>query len=147
VSEDIVFWIPGRAIGKARPRSNFKTKTIFTSPKYRFCKNKAIAAIALQQIFLPPAPKPCEVKCLFVNFFSSDSDNLTGMILDALVDAKFLKEDSSGFVADSGGKFCKVKKKRNEEKIQGTLVTITKAEIQTIDFSNEIWQKIKAVAV
>ncbi|MUG98916.1 hypothetical protein F7734_44135 [Scytonema sp. UIC 10036] len=79
---------------------------------------------------LAPAPVPACVDCLFVNFFSSDSDNLTGAVLDALVEARVLENDSSSYVAASSGKFVKTRKRRGQDKPVGILIRIVPAQIE-----------------
>lgn len=124
-------WLPGRGVGKARPRVGRKGR-VFMPERYTNWKDNAAKEIIKQVRHQLQAPQPCYVKCWFVNFLSSDSDNLTGSVLDALVDAGYLQGDSSSFVLHSAGEFCKTKKKRNVPKPMGILVEIYSAEIKTI---------------
>jgi len=78
---------------------------------------------------------PAKVDCFFVNFFSSDSDNLTGSVLDALVEAEILQNDSSGYVVASTGTFVKTRKRRGQDKPVGILIRITPAQIEYLDLS------------
>jgi hypothetical protein len=123
-------WLPGRGIGKARPR--FSKGVVYTSHKYAAWKRQAIASI--RKLKLSPAPKPCFVECFFVNFLSSDADNLQGSVLDALVQAGYLENDSSSYVIGSSGLFVKQKKERDKEKVQGILVRVSPALLQDILF-------------
>lgn len=127
----IKLWIPGRGVGKARPRFG-KNGSIHTADNYGNWKTEAIAH--LSTLSIPGTiPQPCKVKCQFVNFASSDSDNLTGSVLDALVQAEILANDSSSYVAASSGKFVKWRKRKGQEKKIGILVEISPAEIELLD--------------
>lgn len=141
-----VFWLPGKGIGKARPRANFITQTVYMPENYTDWKDFAIDVIKLQmRSHLLPAPKPCRVECQFINFWSSDSDNLVGSVMDSLVKAEYMGGDSSSYVNACRGEFVKIRKKRNQPKVKGILVKIfpTKPpliELPTgIDF--EFWAK------
>lgn len=126
----IEIWIAGRGVGKARPRFG-RNGAIHTCNRYGEWKANAI--LQLLALKLPPAPTPAKVDCFFVNFFSSDSDNLIGSVLDALVQAEILQNDSSGYVVESSGKFVKTRKKRGEEKPVGILIRISQAEVEYLD--------------
>ena len=123
-------WLPGRAMGKARPRLG--KYGIFMPKNYVQWKSGAILQTIRSRA--PQPEKACAIECLFVNFASSDSDNLTGSVLDALVDANYLRGDSSSCVVSSQGRFVKTKKKRNQPKPIGVLVKVYDAEIEEIDF-------------
>jgi hypothetical protein len=71
----------------------------------------------------------------FVNFFSSDSDNLIGSVLDALVESDILQNDSSGYVVASTGTFAKTRKHRGQDRPVGILIRITPAQIEYLDLS------------
>ncbi len=132
---EALFWLSGRGVGKARPRTNCRTGMIYTAQKYGDWKENAISAIALQMQNYPPAPIPCRVECQFINFFSSDADNLQGSVLDALVQANYLENDSSSFVSSCSGTFFKVRKRHNQPKPQGILVKVTPAEIEFLELN------------
>ena len=121
----IEIFIPGRAVGKARPR--FSKGRVYTADRYGKWKKEAIAHI--RSLNLPKAPKPCSVECYFINFFSSDTDNLQGSILDALVQSEYLENDSSSYVVGCSGVFAKQKKLRGKEKFIGVLVRVKDSEI------------------
>jgi hypothetical protein len=80
------------------------------SDNYKDWINYAADVIHYQAQFFPPAPKPSKIVSKFVNFFSSDSDNLQGGVLDAM-NGVYLEGDSSSFVTGSRGKFCKTRRK------------------------------------
>ncbi|MFL9455981.1 MULTISPECIES: hypothetical protein [Nostocales] len=44
-----------------------------------------------------------------------------------------LQNDSSSFVVASSGSFCKVKKRRGEDKKVGVLVSVTPAQLEFLD--------------
>jgi len=133
------FWLPGRGVGKARPRTNFETGAIYTAGNYRDWKDFAIEVIKIQMTsHLLPAPQPCRVECEYINFKSSDVDNLLGSVLDALHQADYLGGDSAKYVCDCQGKFAKVRKERNQPKLQGILVKIFPAQIPIIEIPADI---------
>lgn len=116
-------WLPGRGVGKARPR--FSKGRVYTADKYGQWKREAIAR--LLTLKLPPAPKPCFIECYFVNFLSSDADNLQGAVMDAMVQAEYLKNDSSSYVVGCSRVF--VKQGRGKGKAIGILIRVTPASI------------------
>ncbi len=95
---------------------------------YSRWKKWAIQAIKIQAVDLPVAPSSCEIECLFVNFASSDSDNLIGAVADALVQAGYLTNDSYKFVKKSSGEFVKIRRRKNQPKEIGILVNIYQRE-------------------
>lgn len=121
----IEIFLPGRAVGKARPR--FSKGKIYTADRYGDWKKEAIAHI--KSLNLPTAPKPCAIECYFINFLSSDADNLQGSVLDALVQAGCLENDSSSFVVSSSGIFASQKKLRGKDKVVGVLIRIKDSEV------------------
>ena len=125
----IEIWISGRAVGKARPR--LSRYGVHTPTRYAEWKRNTI--LQLMALKLPPAPIPAKVDCFFVNFLSSDTDNLTGALLDSLVEAGVLKNDSSSFVASSSGTFVKTCKKRGRDKPLGVLVQIAPMQVELLD--------------
>lgn len=126
----IEIWLDGRGVGKARPRFG-RGGVVHTSSRYGEWKRDAI--LQMKALRLPAAPVPAKVDCTFVNFFSSDSDNLIGSVLDALVQAKVLQNDSSGYVVASTGTFAKTRKRRGQDKPVGILIRISPAEIEYLD--------------
>ncbi len=116
----IEIWLDGRGIGKARPRFG-RGGVVHTALRYGQWKNDAI--LQMKALSLPPAPIPARVDCTFVNFFSSDSDNLIGSVLDALVESDILQNDSSGYVVASTGTFAKTRKHRGQDRPVGILIT------------------------
>ncbi|WP_414588746.1 hypothetical protein [Scytonema sp. PCC 10023] len=128
----IEIWLHGRGLGKARPRFG-RGGVVHTASRYSQWKNDAV--LQMKALNLPPAPVPAKVDCFFVNFFSSDSDNLTGSVLDALVEAEILQNDSSGYVVASTGTFVKTRKRRGQDKPVGILIRITPAQIEYLDLS------------
>lgn len=132
----VQFWLPGKGIGKARGRYSSVTKTVYLPENYALWKQTAFCYIRTQMMLYDiwEAPKPVSITCDFVNFRSSDSDNLTGSVLDVLVDAQFLGNDSSSNVVESSGRFVKVRKKRGEDKKVGILVKVyAKKDIEIIE--------------
>ena len=128
----IEIWLEGRGVGKARPRFG-RGGVVHTADRYREWKRNAI--LQMKALDLLPGPIPAKVDCFFVNFFSSDSDNLTGSVLDALVEAEVLQNDSSGYVVASTGTFVKTRKRRGQDKPVGILVRISPAQIEYLDLS------------
>ena len=126
----IEIWIAGRGIGKARPRFG-RNGAIHTASRYGEWKRDAI--LQMLGLELPPVPTPAKINCFFVNFFSSDSDNLVGSVLDALVQASVLQNDSSSYVVESTGKFVKTRKQRGQDKPVGILVRISQAQVEYFD--------------
>jgi len=125
-----IIWIPGRGVGKARPR--FTRYGTYMPQRYLDWQTAAISWI--KQSGIQPYKVPVEVKCKFVNFFSSDSDNLVGAVIDALVKAEVLQNDSSSFVTGQSGNFCKVYKLRGVEKPVGILVQIIPKNIEELEY-------------
>lgn len=121
-------WIPGKGKGKARPRM---CGNAYVLPKdYRELKERTVNTIILQGIKL--IDYPCKVKCYFVNFKSSDCDNLIGFYIDALVNAKVLQNDSSKYVTECSGKFVQTRIKKERHLHIGTLIEIEKSAIDYI---------------
>jgi Holliday junction resolvase RusA-like endonuclease len=131
-------WIPGRGIGKARPR--FINGRVITEPKYKSWKTQAISEITKQ--ISEPITESVRVDCKFVNFASSDSDNLTGSVLDALVESGVLSGDSGRYVVESSGRFVKTKKPKFAELPVGIWVTIEPAEIETISIPDNFVENL-----
>ncbi len=127
----IEIWISGRGVGKARPRFG-RGGVVHTASRYAQWKNDAV--VQIKALRLPPAPVPAKVDCYFVNFLSSDSDNLTGAVLDALVEAGVLQNDSSSYVIASTGAFAKTRKRSGQEKPLGILIRISPAQVEHLDF-------------
>ena len=127
----IEIWLDGRGVGKARPRFG-RGGVVHTANRYGEWKRDAI--LQIKALRLPAAPCPARVDCTFVNFFSSDTDNLIGSVLDALVQAEILQNDSSGYVIGSSGIFVKTRKRRGQDKPVGILVRILPAQIEYLDF-------------
>jgi Holliday junction resolvase RusA-like endonuclease len=130
-TEEIPFaqlWINGRGKGKARPRRSVHSGKVYMPEDYRYWQQLALWAIKLQMKDLPPAPESVGIECLFVNFFSSDSDNLTGAVADVLVKVGYLANDSYKFVKKSSGEFVKMRARRNQPKEIGILTNIYKRD-------------------
>lgn len=127
-NNQILLWLPGKAPGKARPRYSKKTRKFHLPQNYVQWKNNAIVHIKSNNFKV--LPQPCFIECKFVNFASSDSDNLTGSILDAFVDAGILSGDSKSYVTGSLGRFWKIRKQRGKDKVIGILVIVTPADIE-----------------
>lgn len=136
-----LIWIEGRGMGKARPRGSSRVvrkngkyiavTRFHTCPKYRRWTNGVILQLAKQKT--PKFTKPVSVCCHFVNFKSSDADNISGAILDALVKFKLVQNDSSSYVTKSSGEFSKLRKLRNSPKHIGILVEIEEREIKELE--------------
>jgi hypothetical protein len=94
--------------------------------------------VQINALRLPPAPVPAKVDCYFVNFLSSDSDNLTGAVLDALVEAGILQNDSSSYVIASTGAFAKTRKRKGRDKPLGILIRIFPAQVEHLDLDFDI---------
>jgi Holliday junction resolvase RusA-like endonuclease len=136
-----LIWIEGRGMGKARPRGssrvtrkngrNIAVTKFHTCSKYRQWTNDVIRQIAKQNTL--KFTKPVSICCNFVNFKSSDTDNITGAILDALVKSKVIGNDSASYVVKSAGEFSKLRKIRNSPKQIGILVEIEEREIKELE--------------
>jgi Endodeoxyribonuclease RusA len=129
-------WIPGRAIGKARPRFSSQG-IVYTSERYRNWKTSTI--VLIKSLNLQPAPKPCFIECFFVNFFSSDADNVQGAVIDSLVQAEYLENDSCSYVVGCSGLFVKQRKRRNEQKSVGVLVQVYPASVRSLEDVQQVF--------
>lgn len=122
-------WLPGKGKGKARPR---KCGNAYVLPKdYRDAKDRTVTQMILQCI--DPIDYPCKITCYFVNFKSSDCDNLIGFYLDALVQAGVLQNDSSSHVVGCSGRFVQTSNRKQRKSCIGTVIQIEKADIGSID--------------
>ena len=100
-------WLEGRVIPKKRART-FKQgkRTITTLPdNYRKWKQSAIASLRKQSRYhrLNVEP-PIEVYAWFLGFAAGDTDNLKGAIMDALVGAAIIPDDSPTYSLGGGEK-------------------------------------------
>ncbi len=127
----IEIWLDGRGVGKARPRFG-RGGVVHTADRYREWKNHAV--LQMKALSLPPAPIPARVDCTFINFFSSDADNLSGSVLDSLVQVGILQNDSSSYVVSCSGTFARTRKRRRQDKPIGILVRISPMDIELLDF-------------
>lgn len=133
--------IPGKAMGKARPRKSSRTNRMHMPANYVRWQSSAVKAIKMQIEDMPPAPMPAVIRCSFVNFLSSDTDNLVGSVLDALVKAGYLQNDSSSFVIESSGKFVKTKKRRGVPREKGVIIEVYKG--YTTELEADIFDEFK----
>lgn len=125
------FWIPGPGVGKGRPSIHWHYGRTFVdySESYKDWINHAAQIIEYQSNqYSSPGDSPVRVESSFVNFMSSDSDNLQGAVLDAMV-GLYLENDSSTYVTGSRGKFCKTRKRRGRNKEVGILVEVYPGEV------------------
>jgi len=125
----ISIWIPDKGVGKGRPR--FSNGRTYTDPRYSRWKSAAVIHLIASKV--PKITYPCFVECHFINFLSSDSDNLIGSVLDAMVEAEILSNDSSGYVVGCSGRFYKIRKQRNQPKCVGILVKVSAATVQELE--------------
>lgn len=133
--QKITIWLENKIKGKARPRFNIQTGTTYHSADYRKFKSELI--FYLQSLELPKFDKPVHISCLFVNFFTSDSDNLQGSITDALVQAGVIKNDGATPLPKSSGEFVTTIKKRGVDKEIGVIVEITEVQsFRTINLND-----------
>lgn len=128
----IEIWLPGRGVGKGRPRFSRNGK-VHTSDRYGKWKREAIKYLQSTYPGLKIDP-PVQVDCYFVNFLSSDADNLIGSVLDALVQSEILENDSSSYVVGCSGEFVKIGKPRGLEKPLGVLVKVRNRSITDWDY-------------
>jgi len=131
--EQTILWIPGRGVGKGRPRFSASGQ-IHTGDRYGKWKREAIRHLR-SQYGTVKLPSPCEISCYFVNFLSSDSDNLIGSVLDALVQAELIQNDSSSFVTGVKGHFTSIRKPRGVERPLGILVSVKQSTVTTWDYA------------
>lgn len=125
-------WIAGKGKGKARPRM---CGNAYVLPKdYRDLKNRCVSQVILQCI--KPVEYPCKIACYFVNFKSSDCDNLIGFYIDVLVNAGVLQNDSSKYVTGCTGQFVQTSNKKERKFCIGTVIQIEKAEISSISLDD-----------
>lgn len=82
--------IEGRIVPKARPRNNGRQH--YLPPRYRLWKQDAIAQLLPQRPIEPHSR--VLVKIILVGKHRGDLDNLSGAILDALVQAGVIVDDS-----------------------------------------------------
>lgn len=102
----VVFWIPGVVVPKQRPRTQPNSRIPRLPEKYRKWKQSASGLLALQVSHrglsqIMPLDYPVSVESYFCGFGTGDSDNLLGSVLDALNDAKIIKNDTRRWVPDS----------------------------------------------
>lgn len=131
--EQIILWIPGRGVGKGRPRFS-PSGRVYTGDRYGKWKREAISHLRSQYGDVS-LPAPCEISCYFVNFLSSDSDNLIGSVLDALVQAELIQNDSSSFVTGVRGHFTQIAKPRGKEKPLGILISVKQSAVTKWDYA------------
>jgi len=134
----LTIWIPGKGLGKRR--GTYYNGRMILPEKYRNRKNEMVSDIFNNvDMSAMPLNYACDIKCYFVNFLTSDSDNLTGMYIDALVTAGVLKNDSSSYVVSSMGKFVETQSKKKDIKkgYLGTLIEIKQAKVDYINFTDE----------
>lgn len=122
----LTIWIDYKIKGKARPRFNAQTGATYHSSDYR--QFKAGLIYYFQSLELEKFEKPVHISCLFVNFFTSDSDNLQGSITDALVQSGMIKNDGAVPLPKSSGEFVTTTKKRGVDKEVGVVIEITEVE-------------------
>ena len=127
------FWVPGRGVGKARPQLHWRGDEVYAdySENYKDWLNFAADVIHYQAQFFPPVNQPVAVVSNFVNFGSSDSDNLVAATLDAMTGV-YLEGDSSSFVTGSRGRFCYTSKRPGMEKEVGILIEVYPGGIQSL---------------
>jgi len=88
--EDIYeFTIHGKCIPKARPRFSGHA---YTPIKYKEWKDNAIKQLSQQYRGQPL--NDCAIRIIFYGNHRGDLDNLAGAVLDALTQAKIIKDDS-----------------------------------------------------
>ncbi len=133
-----LIWVPGRAMGKARPRTNKRTGTIHLPADYRAWRDTV--ALAIRKQATDYAPIPCKVSCTFINFFSSDADNLVGSFLDVMVRVGYLQGDSSRYVQSQSGIF----QNANPRNIVGTMIAVEKADYSRKALSSQILELINS---
>lgn len=117
-----IIWLPGRVIPKKRP---IVTRNGTFMPKNYTNWQRGMIPI-LSEFKLP---KPCGIECYFINFAMGDIDNLVGSIMDAMVKAGSIENDSSSHVCYVSGRFIKTKKKRGEEKRVGAVIKYYESKI------------------
>jgi len=130
--EQTILWLPGRGVGKGRPRFS-PSGRVYTGDKYGKWKREAVSHLRTQYIDVR-LPAPCEISCYFVNFLSSDSDNLIGSVLDALVQAELIQNDSSSFVTGVRGYFTSVRKPKGKDRPIGILISAKPSSVTVWDY-------------
>ena len=135
MNRDIIkteIWIPGRGVGKGRPRFSSSGK-VHTGDRYGKWKRETIKYLNSTYPGLT-IQTPTYIQCYFVNFLSSDADNLIGSVLDALVQAEIIENDSSSYVPGCSGEFVKIGKPRGLEKPLGILIKARSANQTSWDY-------------
>src|SRR3569832_1815914 len=117
------FWVPGRGVGKARPQLPWHGDKVYAdySQNYKDWLNFAADVIHYQAQFFPRLDQPVGVQATFVNFASSDADNLVAADLDAMTGV-YLEGDSKSFVTGVRGRFCSTSKRPGMATEVGTLI-------------------------
>jgi Holliday junction resolvase RusA-like endonuclease len=119
------FWVPGRGVGKGRPQIHWHAGQTYVdySQNYKDWLNFAADAIHYQAQFFSRPDQPVAIQCAFVNFGSSDADNLVGASLDAMTDL-YLQGDSASFVTGVRGRFASTPKRSGFDREVGVLIEV-----------------------
>lgn len=127
------FWVPGPGVGKARPQLHWHHGQVYVdySQNYKDWINFAADVIHYQAQFFPSIDGPVAVQATFVNFFSSDADNLVAAGLDAMVGV-CLKGDSKSFVTGARGRFASTSSRPGMDKEVGILFEIYPGGVQSL---------------
>lgn len=129
----IILGLKGMVVPKARPRSSGRSKRVYTSPKYQEWKDNALVEL-LSQESRSLKVSGVEVVMLFLNSLrgNGDIDNGIGSVLDALVKAEILYDDSCNHVSKETVVFVREKAKKGEEKVIATSILI-RPPIETLE--------------
>lgn len=113
------FKLMGLITPKARPRVHNKVATL--PLKYREWKNEAIYQLWRQKANFDPDAKPHELHIVLIgkHHRGSDLSNIFGAIEDALVQAKYLTDDSMMYLTKISGEL------KHSQESPYTLITLS----------------------
>lgn len=115
-----ILTLQGKIVPKQRPRKSRKSKRFFLPENYRRWQSRAVAEFALQWDGKPTI-EHAAVQIIFcgkLSDYPGDPDNLEGAILDALVNAKVLKDDSLKNIPEHSTKFIAANRQITHIKIR-----------------------------
>ena len=98
--KNITFILQGRCIPKPRPRLSNSSHSVHLPKNYVQWKKKAILSIRHQFLKYKNVKLIgiCNIEFTFIGLFRGDPDNCAGSYLDALVQAKILKNDTLNII-------------------------------------------------
>lgn len=105
----IKFWLNGRVIPKPRPRVT--RRGTYMPSNYIEWRNQQIAYLYDQDL-IQQLQTPVSISVIFVGFLQGDADNVIGAIMDLLVEAKLIPDDSPKYVPKIVAEYQKSSKQK-----------------------------------